>query len=179
MDESKDAKDAVGKEASYVFMVYIYVDNASGRKQLKWGSKNTTNLKRRKKHMLNDPLANALSSIKNAELKGKSTCIIQPSSKLIGGVLKLLKEKGYIGEFEYIDDGKAGIFKVELTGNINDCGVIKPRYPIKKDELEKWESRYLPAQHFGLLILTTTKGIISQDEARKNSIGGKLLAYVY
>ena len=129
--------------------------------------------------MLNDPLANALSTIKNAELKGKSTCMIQPSSKLIGGILNLLKEKGYIKGFEYIDDGKAGVFQVQLKGTINNCGVIKPRYPIKKDELDKWESRYLPAQHFGLLILTTTEGIISQEEARKNGIGGKLLAYVY
>ena len=129
--------------------------------------------------MLNDPLANALSLMKNAELKGKGTCVIQPSSKLIGGVLTLLKEKGYVGEFEYIDDGKAGVFQVKLQGNINNCGVIKPRYPIKRDELEKWESRYLPAQDFGLLILTTTKGIISHDEAKKNGIGGKLVAYVY
>jgi len=129
--------------------------------------------------MLNDPLANALSMIKNAELRGKGVCQIQPSSKLIGGVLGLLKEKGYIEGFEFIDDGKAGIFKVELTGNINNCGVIKPRYPIKRDELEKWESRYLPARHFGLLILTTTKGIISHEEAKKQGIGGKVLAYVY
>jgi small subunit ribosomal protein S8 len=129
--------------------------------------------------MLNDPLANALSLMKNAESKGKGSCVIQPSSKLIGGVLNLLKEKGYIGEFEYIDDGKAGVFKVSLKGNINNCGVIKPRYPVKRNELEKWESRYLPAQHFGLLILTTTNGIISQDEARKKGIGGKVLAYVY
>jgi len=129
--------------------------------------------------MLNDPLANALSLMKNAEIKGKGSCIIQPSSKLIGGVLNLLKDKGYIGEFEYVDDGKAGVFQVSLKGNINNCGVIKPRYPIKRDELDKWESRYLPAQHFGLLILSTTKGILSQDEARKDGIGGKLLAYVY
>ena len=129
--------------------------------------------------MLNDPLANALSLIKNAETKGKGTCNIQPSSKLIGGVLNLLKEKGYISKFEYVEDGKAGIFQVKLKGNINDCGVVKPRYPIKRDELDKWESRYLPAQHFGLLILTTTQGILSQDEAKKNGIGGKLLAYVY
>ena len=46
--------------------------------------------------MLNDPLADALSLMKNAEIKGKNTCIIRPSSKLIGGVLNLLKEKGYI-----------------------------------------------------------------------------------
>jgi small subunit ribosomal protein S8 len=129
--------------------------------------------------MLNDPLANALSTMKNAEIKGKGTCTIQPSSKLIGGVLTLLKEKGYISKFEKIDDGKAGIFEVYLKGNINNCGVIKPRYPIKGNELDKWESRYLPAQHFGLLILTTTRGILSQDDARKNGIGGKLLAYVY
>ncbi len=129
--------------------------------------------------MLNDPLANALSLMRNAEIKGKGMCAIQPSSKLIGGVLSLLKEKGYIGEFKYIDDGKAGMFEVKLRGNINNCGVIKPRYPIKREELEKWESRYLPAQNFGLLILTTTEGIISHEEAKKTGIGGKLLAYVY
>jgi len=129
--------------------------------------------------MLNDPLANALSLMKNAEMKGKGTCIIQPSSKLIGGVLNLLKEKGYIGKFEYIKDEKAGVFQVKLLGNINNCGVIKPRYPVKREELEKWESQYLPAQDFGLLILTTTKGIVSHNEAKKSGIGGKLLAYVY
>ena len=129
--------------------------------------------------MLNDPLANALSTIKNAETKGKGTCHIQPSSKLIGGVLDLLKTKGYVGNFQLIDDGKAGIFEVSLKGTINNCGVIKPRYPIKRTELDKWEARYLPARDFGLLILTTTQGILSNDEARKQGIGGKLLAYVY
>ena len=129
--------------------------------------------------MLNDPLANALSRMKNAEMKGKGICIIQPSSKLIEGVLNLLKEKGYIGEFEHVEDGKAGVFQVKLLGNINNCGVIKPRYPVKKDELDKWESQYLPAQDFGLLILTTTNGVLSHNEAKKSGIGGKLLAYVY
>ncbi len=129
--------------------------------------------------MLNDPLANALSLMKNAEIKGKGTCTIQPSSKLIGGVLNLLKEKGYINEYEYLDDGKAGVFQVELKGSINNCGVIKPRYPIKREDMDKWESRYLPARDFGLLILTTTQGIVSHNEAKKNGIGGKLLAYVY
>ena len=129
--------------------------------------------------MLNDPLANALSMMKNAELRGKGICQIQPSSKLIGGVLNLLKEKGYINEFEYVDDGKAGLFHVRLNGTINNCGVIKPRYPVKRDDLETWESRYLPARDFGLLILTTTKGVISHNEAKQQGIGGKVLAYVY
>ncbi|UCF12847.1 MAG: 30S ribosomal protein S8 [Thermoplasmatales archaeon] len=129
--------------------------------------------------MLNDPLANALSTIKNAEIKGMDKCIIRPSSKMIRGILSLLKDRGYVGSFEYVDDGKAGIFQVKLIGNINNCGVIKPRYPIKRSDLEKWESRYLPARDFGLLILTTTEGIISHNDARKKGIGGKLLAYVY
>ena len=129
--------------------------------------------------MLNDPLANALSLLKNAEIKGKGSCLIQPSSKLIGGVLNLLKEKGYISEFEFKEDEKAGYFQVKLMGNINNCGVIKPRYPVKRDELEKWESRYLPARDFGLLILTTTKGIISQTEAKEKGLGGKVLAFIY
>ena len=129
--------------------------------------------------MLNDPLANALSTIKNAETKGMDKCIIRPSSKMIGGILSLLKDNEYVGSFEYIDDGKAGIFQVKLIGNINNCGVIKPRYPIKRSDLERWESRYLPGRDFGLLILTTTEGIISHYDARKKGIGGKLLAYVY
>lgn len=129
--------------------------------------------------MLNDPLADALSIIKNAEMRGINTCSIRPSSKLIGGVLTLLKEKGYLGSFEFVQDGKAGVYEVKLLGSINNCGVIKPRYPIKVNEMDKWEARYLPARDFGLLILTTTYGIIGHDEARKKGIGGKLLAYVY
>ncbi len=74
--------------------------------------------------MLNDPLADALSTMKNAEVKGKGICIIKPSSKLIGGVLNLLKEKGYINEYEYIDDGKAAVYQVKHKLNINNSGVI-------------------------------------------------------
>jgi len=129
--------------------------------------------------MLNDPLANALVAIKNAERVGKRECTIKPASKLIGRVLKLMQDYGYIEVFEWIDDGKAGMFKVILKGNINDCNVIKPRYSIKKNEFEKWESRYLPAENFGILILSTNKGIISQYEAKKEGIGGRLLGYVY
>jgi len=129
--------------------------------------------------MLNDPLANALAAIKNAERVGKRECIIKPASKLIGRVLKLMQDHGYIEVFEWIDDGKSGIFRVILKGNINDCNVIKPRYSIKKNDFEKWESRYLPAENFGMLIISTNKGILSQYEAKKEGIGGRLLGYVY
>jgi len=126
-----------------------------------------------------DTLADAMSLIKNAERSGKMECFIKPSSKLIGRVLKVMQENNYIGNFEYMEDGRAGVFKVQLIGHINNCGVIKPRYSVKRGELEKFESRYLPAQDFGVLILTTTNGVVSHIDARDHKTGGKLLAYVY
>ncbi|MCE8424048.1 MAG: 30S ribosomal protein S8 [Candidatus Methanoperedens sp.] len=129
--------------------------------------------------MLLDPLADALSTIKNAEMTGKPDCTLRPASKLIGNVLKVIKEKGYIGDFEFIDDGKSGIFKVQLKGKINKCGVIRPRHAVKNTDFEKWEKRYLPAKGFGSIILTTPDGVMTHSEARNNGIGGELLAYVY
>ncbi len=117
--------------------------------------------------------------IKNAEMTGHMECNISPSSKLIGHVLKVMQEYGYIGNFEYIEDGRAGQFRVDLVGNINRCGAIRPRFATKQNEMEKYEARYLPAQDFGVLILTTTKGVLSHRQAKEEGVGGKLLAYVY
>jgi small subunit ribosomal protein S8 len=129
--------------------------------------------------MQSDPLNDAMSTIKNAALVGKSECVIKPSSKLIGRVLKVMQENGYINQFEFVEDGKAGIFKVKMEGRINNCGVIKPRYSVKKVDLERFEARFLPAQDFGVLIVSTTEGVISHVKAKELGVGGKLLAYVY
>ena len=129
--------------------------------------------------MLNDPLADALTTIKNAERVGKRECIVKPASKMIGRVLKVMQENDYIESFEWINDGKGGMFRIRTKGNINDCNVIKPRYAIKKDEFDKWEARYLPAEGFGVLIISTSEGVMSQYEAKKKGIGGRLIAYVY
>jgi small subunit ribosomal protein S8 len=129
--------------------------------------------------VLLDPLADALSTIKNAESTGKQGCIIRPASKLISSVLNVMKNQGFIGEFEFIDDGRAGVFKVDLRGRINNCKVIKPRIATGLAEFEKWEKRFLPARNFGALILTTPNGVLSHYEAREKKVGGQLLAYVY
>jgi len=129
--------------------------------------------------MQHDSLNDAMGVIKNAEKVGKGECTIRPSSKLIGHVLKVMQENGYISQFELMDDGRSGEFKVLLAGHINNCGVIRPRYSVKVADLEKYESRYLPAQDFGVLILTTTKGVLTHMEAKKGGVGGKLLAFVY
>jgi small subunit ribosomal protein S8 len=129
--------------------------------------------------MLMDPLANALSVIENYERARKREVIISPASKLIGQVLRVMQQEGYIGEFEFIDDGKAGKFKVQLIGKINECGAIKPRHAVKREEYEKWEKRYLPAAGFGILVLSTPKGVMTHKQAREQGIGGRLLAYVF
>jgi small subunit ribosomal protein S8 len=129
--------------------------------------------------MQHDPLSDAMTLIKNAEMTGHMECTIKPASNLIGHVLKVMQEYGYIGNFEYVEDDRAGLFRVNLTGNINRCGAIRPRFSAKRNELDKYESRYLPAQDFGVLILTTTKGVLSNRQAKEQGVGGKLLAYVY
>lgn len=129
--------------------------------------------------MLHDPLNDAMVAIRNAEAAGKEECTVRPASKLIGHVLKVMQEHGYIRSFELVDDGRGGLYRVGLCGSINSCGVIKPRFSVRRMELERFEARYLPAQDFGVLILTTTEGVISQQKAKEVGVGGKLLAYVY
>ena len=129
--------------------------------------------------MLHDTLSNAMSAIKNAEMIGKRKVEIKPASKLIGNVLRVMQEHGYIEGFEYIDDHRGGKFIVTLLGKINDCGAIRPRYSVKRTEYEKFEKRYLPARDFGILIVSTTQGVMSQKEAIERGLGGVLLAYVY
>ena len=129
--------------------------------------------------MLNDPLANALSKVLNAELAGKKECIIKPYSKLIKAVFKIMQREGYIGEQKEVDDGRGGYLVVNLIGAINKCGAIKPRYDVCLDEFEKFEKRYLPAKDFGFLIVSTSKGLMTHTEAKKVGVGGKLIAFVY
>ncbi|WP_434731825.1 30S ribosomal protein S8 [Thermogladius sp. KZ2Tp1] len=129
-----------------------------------------------------DTLANALAAIQNASMRSKSEVLIMPASKLILNVLKVLQREGYIGEFEYIDDGRWGKIKVQLLGRINKIGVIKPRYSVTYRELSEfpdWLKRYLPAYNIGILIVSTSKGVMSHREAVEKHVGGVLLAYVY
>jgi len=124
-------------------------------------------------------LADAMSAIKNAEKIGKKEVIIKPVSKVVKQVIKTLHEHGYIKDYEHVEDHKGGKIKVDLRGRINNCGVIKPRYPCKYMELEEYEKRYLPAKNLGLIIISTPKGIMTHVQAKKNKTGGVLLAYVY
>ncbi len=128
---------------------------------------------------LNDPLSNALSTIMNAERIGKTEVTVKPTSTLIVGVLGILKDHHYLGDCTEVEDGRGNYLKVNLLGRINKCGSIKPRYPIPVADYEKFEKRYLPAKDFGILILSTPQGLIVHTSAKKQRIGGRLLAYCY
>jgi len=126
-----------------------------------------------------DPLTNALNTIITNEGRHKKECIICPASKLVGRVLRIIQSLGYIGEIEFIDDGRTGKFRVQLFGRINECRAVKPRYSIKINSLEKWERRYLPARNLGSLIISTPHGVMTHNQAQEKNLGGKMLAYVF
>ena len=126
-----------------------------------------------------DVLSNGLTSIVNNELRNKRECVISPASKLLGRILRVMQLNGYIGEFEFIDDGRTGKFRVQLLGRVNKCGAIKPHFSVKMNEFEMWEKRFLPSRDIGMLILSTSRGVMPHKEAKEKRIGGKLVAYVY
>ncbi len=171
----KDPGSAYGAAAltrSFVSMVYIIAGAASAKLRQASDSGNLGEC------MRHDILADTMTILKNAEHAGKQTSVV-PHSKLVKSVLSLMQKEGYIGVFEFIDDGKSGMFRVELVGKINKSGAIKPRFAVKKDEYEKWETRYLPAKQFGTLIVSTPRGLITHREAIQQRLGGRLVAYVY
>ncbi len=129
--------------------------------------------------MFNDPLAAALGKIMNAERVGKREVLVKPASQLVKHILTLFNDHRYIGAFEEIADGKGGILKVNLLGNINQCGVVKPRFPVKYRIMEKWEKRYLPAKDFGIIVISTPQGMMTHLEAKEKHLGGIIIAYCY
>lgn len=126
-----------------------------------------------------DPLVNALNTIMSHEGRRKSECIIAPASGLVSRVLRLIQSKGYIGEIEFIDDGRQGKFRVQLFGRINQTEAVRPRFKTQVSEMEKWEKRYLPSRNLGIVILSTPKGVMDHIQAKEENVGGLVLAYVY
>ena len=143
-----------------------------------------------------DHLANVLSAIVNADRVGKREITLYYFDKLVLNVLSILKRFGYIEDFEVIyrsdkysypdvpEDELKKLdrpveLRVKLSGRINKAGVIKPRIPVSKDEIDQRAKKLLPARDIGLVIVTTSKGVLTHLEARRLGIGGRLVAYVY
>ena len=129
--------------------------------------------------MRNNILADALKTIVNAERKGKRQVLLRPSSKVLIKFLKLMQKKGYIGEFEVVDDHRSGKIVVELLGRINKCGAISPRFDVSISELERWSNNILPSRQFGYIVMTTTYGMMDHEQAKRKHTGGKILGFFY
>jgi len=124
-------------------------------------------------------LNDCLKSITNAEKRGKRQVLIRPSSKVIVKFLQVMQKHGYIGEFEIIDDHRAGKIVVNLIGRVNKCGCISPRFDVKLGQIEMWTNNLLPSRQFGFLVLTTSAGIMDHEEAKRKHTGGKILGFFY
>eukprot|EP00010_Vexillifera_abyssalis_P008268 CAMPEP_0201545112 /NCGR_PEP_ID=MMETSP0173_2-20130828/1651_1 /ASSEMBLY_ACC=CAM_ASM_000268 /TAXON_ID=218659 /ORGANISM="Vexillifera sp., Strain DIVA3 564/2" /LENGTH=130 /DNA_ID=CAMNT_0047953425 /DNA_START=237 /DNA_END=629 /DNA_ORIENTATION=- len=124
-------------------------------------------------------LNDCLCSIVNAERAGKRQVLVRPASKVTIKFLEVMMSHGYIGEFEIVDDHRAGKIVIELLGRVNKCGVISPRFDVQLSEIESWITNLMPSRQFGHIVLTTSMGIMDHEEARKRGTGGKVLGFFY
>jgi len=90
-----------------------------------------------------------------------------------------MMKHGYIGEFEIVDDHRAGKIVIKLNGRVNKCGVISPRFDVGLNDIEKWINNLLPSRQFGYIVLTTSLGIMDHEEMKRKNTGGKILGFFY
>ena len=128
---------------------------------------------------MGDLISDALSSIMNAEKVNKKEVIVSPASNLLREVIRIIKDKGYIEDYEFVDDCRGGLVKIKLFNRINKIGSIRPRFPCTLDQIESFEKVYLPAADFGIIIISTPHGLMTHEEARSKKTGGILIAYCY
>ena len=124
--------------------------------------------------MSQDIVADALNKIINAKKARKTTVELTRYSKLLLSVLAIARLKDYIKY--YAIENK--VLKIEI-GNINMCKAIKPRFTVSVSEIEKYEKRYLPAKNFGIIIISTAKGLMTNQTTQEKNLGGSLIAYFY
>ncbi|HKZ33996.1 MAG TPA: 30S ribosomal protein S8 [Candidatus Nanoarchaeia archaeon] len=126
--------------------------------------------------MSQDIVADALNMVRNAVKAGKETLEINRISSLLIEILKIMKQKGAIKRYKI--DSKKKAVEIDM-GKIFECRAIKPRFTVKKDQIEKYRRRFLPARDIGTIIISTNKGLITHEEAMEKGTGGSLIAYFY
>ena len=123
--------------------------------------------------MSQDIIADGLNQIMNIKKAKKTEVRIKKHSKFLLEILELMKKLGYL---DYEVQGRE--LKVEIK-NLNECRAIKPRYNVSVDRIDRYVRRFLPARDFGFIIISTSQGLLTHEEALEKNIGGSLIAYVY
>jgi small subunit ribosomal protein S8 len=131
--------------------------------------------------VMTDPIADLLTRIRNANIVYHDKVEI-PASKPKRAMVEIFKQEGYIRDYESIDDGKQGILRLYLKYGPNKTRVItglkrisKPGLKVyaKKDEIP----RVLGG--LGIAVISTSKGIMTDRQARKDGLGGEVVCYVW
>ena len=132
--------------------------------------------------VVTDPISDMLTRIRNAQI-AKHDAVTLPASNTKKAIAKILLNEGYIKSVDYIDDGLQGIIKIVLKYvNGKQTPVINGLKRISKPGLRVYaRCEELPKVlgGLGIAIISTSKGLMTDKEARKNAIGGEVLAYIW
>ena len=126
--------------------------------------------------MSQDVVSDALNMIKNAKKARKEEVEVKRISNLLIEVLKIMKQKGAIKKYKI--DAKEKSLSITI-GDLTECKAIKPRFTVTKDQIEKYRRRYLPARNVGTMVISTSKGLMTNEEAEQEGTGGVLVAFFY
>ena len=135
---------------------------------MSWGSRNIVK-------MSQDVVADGLNQIMNAKVIEKREIVIRRYSKVLVGLLGMMKKQGHI-DFEVNEAERSISVKVI---KLNECRAVKPRYYVGVGGIDKYLRRFLPSRNFGTLVISTNKGLMSHKEAVKENLGGSVVAYFY
>ena len=131
--------------------------------------------------LMNDPIADMLTRIRNALIARHDTVTL-PASNMKKAIAKILLDEGYIKSVDYIDDGLQGQIKIVLKYAEGKQSVIKGLKRISKPGLRVYaRNEELPKVlgGLGVAIVSTSKGVMTDKEARKAGVGGEVLAYIW
>ena len=131
--------------------------------------------------VMTDPIANMLTRIRNANSVYHDKVEI-PGSKIKEAIAAILKDEGYIKDYEVVADNKQNVIKVSLKYGANREKVISGLKRISKPGLRVYSQKdQLPKVlgGLGIAIISTSKGLMTDKEARKAGLGGEVLAYVW
>ena len=131
--------------------------------------------------LMNDPIADMLTRIRNAQV-ARHEQVLMPASNMKKAIAKILLDEGYIKSVDYIDDGLQGQIKIVLKYAEGKQSVIKGLKRISKPGLRVYaRTEELPKVlgGLGIAIVSTSKGVMTDKEARKAGVGGEVLAYIW
>lgn len=131
--------------------------------------------------VMTDPIADFLTRIRNANMV-RHESFESPSSKIKENIAAILKEEGYIKDYEIIEDDKQNVIRVFMKYTSDNQRVITNLKRISKPGLRVYvKNTEVPKvlNGLGIAILSTSKGIMADKEARQQQVGGEVLAYVW